>query len=203
MKLSDAEAKDILRNWSRCPQLFGGTAERPWLRAQPKEPNKHASTPCIRNAGGRALATRPDGMWVRLPSASHSADVFCVEVCGSMQNLQDKRSRFLPSTSSLVLHLPEDWLNEAINSHNPRREKFGFDAPVKEPVVIPIRYLRVLMALPDDAFELFLEHGVASGHEYYIRHSSLASYKSQDMQKFLKGISPDKHFYGKKSSVSK
>ena len=195
MGLSDAEAKKLLRQWpSYTATLFGGTDKRPWLQAQPK--TRNASTPCLMNAGASAMSTRPDGMWIRILRDRGAADVFCVDVSGSSQNFQDKRARFLPSTSALVLHCSRSWLNESAYVNQPRWKKMGvFEERVEGDQIYPIRYLRVLFVLPDLEYKNIRDNGVASGHEYFMKHSSLGAFNSKRMQEFLKSISPQRHFY--------
>jgi len=196
-QLSDSDAKEIMRKWPRATKaLFGGTDERPWIRAQPKTIDKHATTPCLKQAGSDVLTTRPDGMWFRVVRNLQAADVFCVEVCGGLQNLQDKRSRYAPSTSSMVVWATSDWWNEGISKHIPRWKKSGtYISHLTADTFFPVRHLRVLFAVADKDYEVFRDGGVAAAHEFFIPHSSLASFNSPKMQEFLLRTSPFQHFY--------
>lgn len=187
-KLSDGDAKAIMVKWPTATKaLFGGTDQRPWLQAQPKTPDRHATTPCLMTAGSDALTTRPDGMWFGVVKNQQAADVFCVEVCGVLQNLQDKRSRYAPSTSSLVVSATSDWWNEQISTDIARWKKSGaFQDRVPTDTFFPVRYLRVMFVIADDDYPRFRDGGVAGGHEFFMKHSSLASFTSQKMQAFLK-----------------
>lgn len=174
--------------------LFGGSSGRPWIQAQPR--TKNATTPCLANAGSGVLTTRPDGMWIRIIAGLKAADVFCVEVCGKMQNFQDKRSRFQPTTSALVLKCTRQWLNESMYVNMTRWKKSGvFESSVDRDFEFPVRNMRVLFVLTEKDYGEFFKSGVPGGHEYFMKHTSFGSFSSQQMQEFLKAISPDRHFY--------
>ena len=101
-KLSDAEAKAILlKKWptrtKHWPPL-GGRGY--WLRGQPRE-GKMAG-PKLASPGMKLFATQPDGLWIHFQGVA-SCDVVVIEVCGTAQNLNDKRSRYFPSTHSFCL----------------------------------------------------------------------------------------------------
>lgn len=193
--LTDADATKAMASWPESTNdLLGGSDKQTWIKARPKK-NKHATAPCLRNAGTTALATRPDGMWIHILPNIDAADVFCVEVCGSLQNLQDKRSRFVPATSALVMDCRAAWLNETIYTNLPRWKKMGvFDSRAQNDLKIPIRYLRVLFALKNEDYKIFREHGVSAGHEYFVRHSSFGGITGPGFRNFLKAISPSSHF---------
>lgn len=198
-KLSDADAKNIMRKWpNTTTSLFGGTDDRPWLRAQPKNANHRATTPFLLTAGNEALKTQPDGMFVRPVNDFRSLDVICFEVCSSLQNLQDKRSRYAPSNASLVIETRADWWNEEVHQTVTRWEKVcdeGDAEEVEDDEWYPIRYLRVVFVLNSDHLEVFRLNGVAAGHEYFIRNQSLGSINSGGFREFLDRLSPSHHFY--------
>jgi hypothetical protein len=194
--LTDAQAKTILRAWPRATKLWlekGDTSW--WLRAQPKEPDKHATTPRLMVAGGEALTTYPDGMWVMVKNNLRALDVFCVEVCRNLQNFQDKRSRYASTTHALTVHFHDEWWNEKLYKTSTRLEKLGIsESDLGKVNIIPIRYLRVLFVLPDQDYDNLKSNGVASGHEFFIRHRRLGQFNNQAMQKFLKRMAPVQHF---------
>ena len=165
-RLTDSEAKAVLKSWPTfTKELFRGSEKKPWLQAQPKADDKQATTPCLLIAGSNALSTRPDGMWFRLVRERQAADVFCVEVCGSLQNLQDKRSRYVAVTSALVLWCAHRWWNEQISTNIARWQKSGvFEEGPDGDTISPIRYMKVLYALPDIEYNNFKDNGVAGGH---------------------------------------
>jgi hypothetical protein len=112
-KLSDAEAKAILCKWpSRTKKLWRPPENKGfWLAALPKVGK--ATCPTILSPGAGAFRTQPDGLWAYIrPNKSMFADVVSIEVCGTMQNVNDKRSRYMAASHSLVLLCPLPWLLE-------------------------------------------------------------------------------------------
>ena len=82
-----------------------------WLRGRPSD-LADCAHPFLKLPGSNRLRTLPDGLWLHFsPSpADPYVDVICIEACSSVQNLLDKRSRFAPSTSSLLAFCPVPWL---------------------------------------------------------------------------------------------
>lgn len=198
-KLSDKEAKKILLSWpTRTNSVWkppGGNGF--WIQAQPK--TEKQSGPKLSSPGASLFKTQPDGMWLFF-DGTDACDVVVVEVCGSIQNLNDKRSRYFPTGCSLVVNCSNKWLIEDVptknNGHAPRWKASGriFAAPVAD-LSIPVRYLRVLYALPNDVYKNWCRDHIPTGYEYFCPHSSLDSYKSPKMQDFLKQMSIAGQFY--------
>jgi len=146
--------------------------------------------------------TQPDGMWVYFHDF-RSCDVVVVEVCGTVQNLNDKRSRYIPASHSIVLTCTPNWLREEIpirgRGQIPRWEATGtMKRPKKDRTldyVAAVRHLRVLYALPNEIYHTWCSEHVPTGYEFYCPHSSLDSYNSQQMQKFLRQLSIASQFY--------
>jgi len=188
-----------MRRWPKTTStLFGGTDDRPWLRAQPKNEDDSSTTPFILTAGNTALKTQPDGMFIRLVNEMMSVDCVCFEVCSSLANLQDKRSRYAPSIASLVVETKAKWWNEKVHGGVSRWGKVRDeedDDEVEDDEWYPIRYLRVVYVLRKQHLETFRDSGVASGHEYFMRNSSLGSISNIAFRDFLDRLSPDHHFY--------
>jgi hypothetical protein len=196
-KLSDGEAKDILREWpTRTKKLWHtSTDSEYWLQALPKPMVSAATSPRLHLPATTLFATQPDGMWVYLKPPDY-VNVIAVEVCGTSQNLNDKRSRYFPSGSALLVTCPKRWLVESIQTPEaPRWKACGSIsvAPTAD-VVLPVRHLRVLYALPNELYADWVANGSPAAHEYFCRHSSLESYNSQPMQNFLAAMSPAAHF---------
>ena len=158
-RLSDNEAKRLLRRWPVRPTnlMPGG----PWLRAQP--PDRRTTGPTLRKAGSGEFTSRtqPDGLWIALSSHSlgrspDSAAVFAVEVCGNTQNLADKRSRYAPATSALLVEVQFGWLYEEVQiQHGAKRPRWVLsgafrEAPREEDIWLPVSTLRVLYAVPNE-----------------------------------------------------
>lgn len=193
----DKRARRTLLAWpTRTTELFRSDSDNPWLRAQPKRSQDRAVTPRLFSAGAERLATQPDGMWVLLNFEAEIADVICIEVCGTGQNLNDKRSRFMPTTNALHLKCSKAWLCEPLTAAKLRCEYLGIDeAEITDDYYFAIRFLRVLYALPRDLYRDWRKYGVPAGYEFFMRASSLRTFNSPAMQDFLRRMSPDQHFY--------
>lgn len=199
-KLKDADAKAVLLKWpTRTSKLWDPpTGSGYWIRAQPRDTNSKIATPTLRTPGSSLFKTQPDGMWAFLNNSVY-ADVICVEVCGTQQNLNDKRSRYAADVRSLVLNCPLKWLTEAIALQkagtSPRWQACGsIPACPTEELNVPVRFLRVLFALPNELYKAWTAENIPDGHEYYCRHSSLDSYNSQNTQAFVSQMAIRNHF---------
>jgi len=198
-KKNDSVAKKAFKekwpSWTDKWPLLDGDAI--WLRAQPKTGT--ATCPQLHMPGTKSLWTRPDGMWVLLHAARQFCDVICVEDCSSLQNLNDKRSRYIHAHHSLVLTCPQAWLLEAISYKKGTKERWDIArtfvaAPTTDPV-LPVRHLRVIYSLGKDDYRNVQKNLVPAAHEYFCKHSSLASYQSPKMQTFLGHMWLGNHFY--------
>jgi hypothetical protein len=83
-------------------------------------------------------------------------DILAIEACGSLANLLDKRSRFAPSTQSLLAVCPVPWLlgPTASTDDTPRWQSTGVirAAPISH-LVVPVRDVRVFYALKNRNYE--------------------------------------------------
>jgi len=201
-KLKDSEAKAILLQWPQRTKTLWSTQtpSEHWMRAQPAAASGAARSPRLSLPGARLFHTQPDGMWLRLDASLRFADVVCIECCGTIQNLNDKRSRYAPSTHGLVVLVKESWLTESITvQHGSKMSRWRAtgsitSAPTTD-CVATVRHLRVLYALPNILYSGWVTQGVLGAHEFMCRHSSLDGYNSQTMQRFLKRMSPSMHLY--------
>jgi len=199
----DDAGKAALRKWPTRTQLWSKPGSGVyWLRAQPKETGKKATGPRLVAPGSKLFKTQPDGLWITFGNDDETAggarfaDCVAVEVCGTMQNLWDKRWRFASRTSSSVLDVPKKWLKETVKT-------VGFAGPIRSradllgvepvPVEVPVRYLRVLYTLPAARFPNAASELLLEGHEYLASQASLKVYHGQPMQRFLKGMAPHLH----------
>lgn len=199
-KLSDSEAKTILRKWpDRTKSLWptssvGGY----WLRALPKDGT--ATCPHLQSPGATLFTTQPDGLYLFLSETSF-ADAVAVEVCGTIQNLNDKRSRYMPSSHSIVAVCPLAWLTEDVSlQKGGKKQRWAACKTISNTpqadVTFPIRHLRVMYALPNADFDNWCKNHTPTGYEYFCKHSSLDSFTSQPMQRFLSQMSAHSHFLG-------
>jgi hypothetical protein len=196
-KLTDGEAKQVLLSWPTRTTLWPPPLGRGhWLRGQPRDLDE--SGPRISSPGATLFTTQPDALWAHF-NATISCDIVAVEVCGTIQNLNDKRSRYIPATHSLVLSCSDGWFHEAISIQKggplPRWKAAGTfpKKPVGNPAV-PIRHLRVLYAIPNALYHLWCHQHTPTGYEFFCPHSSLHTYNSQQMQEFLRRMSSAAQF---------
>lgn len=199
--MKDSDAKAVMMKWPAVTSvLFGGSEDFPWIRAQPRDEKETATSPFLLQAGNEALRTQPDGMFIRPVKDFQAMDVVSFEVCSSLQNMNDKRSRYAATTSALVVDTREGWWRRPVQGRRSRWQKVtnGLeDWGDAEDFWSPVRYLRVVYVLSKTDLERFRADGVAAGHEYLMRFSSLASISSQNFRVFLDRLSPDSHFYTK------
>lgn len=197
-KLSDGEAKAILLRWPGRTKLWpppSGTGY--WIRAQPKVGTM--AGPRLSAPGAVLFRTQPDGMWVHFRNAE-SCDVVAIEVCGTAQNLNDKRSRYIPASHSVVVACSRGWLLEhtatKAGGSAPRwKASACFEGEPTKDIAVPVRHLRVLYALPDTLYHQWCKEHVPTGYEFFCPHSSLNGYNGQKMQRFLKQMSIAAQFY--------
>jgi hypothetical protein len=199
-KLSDKSGKKILRTWpQRTKKLWpppGGKGY--WVMGQPRVGER--AGPRLATPGASLFHTQPDGLYVHFQGRK-SCDVVAVEICGTVQNLNDKRSRYIPASHSIVLTCSAEWLAEEIkvtNGNAPRwKASASFKKAPKNDLSVPVRYLRVLYTLPNAVYDRWIKEHTPTGYEFFCPHSSLDSYKSQKMQTFLRQMSIASQFYTK------
>ena len=190
----DGLVKARLREW---PQHPPGLTPRPngrdtWLRGRPTY-DEGTCHPYLKLPGSDRLRTLPDGLWLNFGGTPEEpfVDIFAVEACLSLQNLLDKRSRFAPSTHSLLACCPVPWLLAPVmaNEPTPRWRATGLlrHEPVL-PFVVPVRDIHVLFALTNKNYSGFMKHQLPHAHEYYAPMETLIaseSDKNPDLQALL------------------
>ena len=79
-----------------------------WLRGRPSEDETRIGSPFLKIPGSSRLRTLPDGLWLNFGGtfAEPFVDILVIEACSTIQNLLDKRSRFSPSTHSMMCFCP-------------------------------------------------------------------------------------------------
>ena len=104
----DSLVRERLKQWPQRPPGVKATAlgHDAWLRGRPTEDLR--CHPFLKLPGSSRWRTLPDGLWLNFGGTPVDAyvDIFAIEACGSLQNLLDKRSRFAPSTHSLLAVCP-------------------------------------------------------------------------------------------------
>ncbi|WP_309228564.1 hypothetical protein [Roseomonas sp. KE2513] len=128
--------------------------------------------PFLKLPGTNRLRTLPDGLWLHFSPdrADPYADILCIEACSSLQNLLDKRSRFAPSTTSLLAVCPVPWLLAPSQPNDPaprwRLIRLLREEP-QEALVLPVRDVRVLYGLKSRQYDGFARSQMPQAHEYF------------------------------------
>jgi hypothetical protein len=174
-KEMDQAVRAQLTKWPQRPPGVVASRKQPgtWLRGRPGDSDTCAY-PFLKLPGSNRLRTLPDGMWLHFsPSALDPyVDIICIEACSSVQNLLDKRSRFAPSTSSLLACCPVPWLlapaepDDEVPVPRWRMIRMLHKEPTA-PLVLPVRDARVLFGLKSRHYECFMQGQVAQAHEFF------------------------------------
>ncbi|MBU6498739.1 MAG: hypothetical protein KGQ40_09450 [Rhodospirillales bacterium] len=177
----DALVRARLRLW---PQRPPGLRPKPggvdgWLRGRPTEIS-NGCQPFLKFPGSNRLRTLPDGLWLNFGGTplDPMPDIFAIEACGSLQNLLDKRSRFAPSTHSLLAVCPVPWLLAPVAPADPmpRWQATGvLRHEPAQPLVLPVRDMRVMYGLKARHYEGFAASQVPHPHEYFVPMEALTA----------------------------
>jgi hypothetical protein len=177
----DALVRTRLRQWPQWPPgLVGSRSSRyRWLRGRPSE-TTDAHYPFLKLPGSDRLRTLPDGLWLYFAGTPEEpfVDILAIEACASLANLLDKRSRFAPSTHSLLAVCPVPWLLAPVtaNDPTPRWQATGvLRHPPTVPLSLPVRDIRVMYALKRDRYKGFAETQVPHPHEYFVPMDTLTA----------------------------
>lgn len=200
----DRYYKDKLLKWPHSTDALWSRRGRPkWLRAQPRSLEHEAVCPRFYLTGSRGFRTQPDGLWIAIGagSAEHDepgsfVDCIVIEVCGTRQNLMDKRARYAAGTGSFELEIPSTWLDEKVRTRGKggplrtRRAIIRTPLPKDRAVQLPVRHVRVLYAVPKPDFA-----GIAVGlplqaHEFLCPYPRLGQYWARPTQELLKRMAP-------------
>jgi hypothetical protein len=199
----DTRVKERLREW---PQHPPGLKPRPdcqgiWLRGRPTH-DVGSSHPYLKLPGSDRLRTIPDGLWLHFGGTPVEpfVDIFAVEACTTLANLLDKRSRFSPSTHSVLACCPVPWLLAPVldTIPTPRWRAIGLlrHEPTL-PFVVPVRDSRVLFALTNKNYSGFMKHQLPHPHEYYAPMETLMEWGSDNnpnLQAMLARATPSANF---------
>jgi hypothetical protein len=198
----DALVRQQLREW---PQSLPGLAPRgaapPTLRARPSDAQSPAS-PFLKIPGTDRLRTLPDGMWLQFGGTPEEpwCDVVAIEACSSFQNLLDKRSRFAPSTHSLLAICPLPWLLGPVSPSDPTPRWRLTGILRSEPtglLTLPVRDMRVLYGLRERHYDHFVTGHVPHAHEFFCPIGALTrekAYEDPRMQALMARLSSAANF---------
>ena len=176
----DALVRTRLKTWPQRPPGLGGmgTEQDTWLRGRPCD--ELSNHPFLKLPGSKRLRTLPDGLWLNFAGTPEEpyVDILAVEACWSLSNLLDKRSRFAPSTHSLLAVCPVPWLLAPVmdGDPTPRWQATGLIRLAPSlPLILPVRDVRVLYGLKQDHYEGFASSQVPHPHEYFVPMEALTA----------------------------
>jgi hypothetical protein len=192
-----------LKKWPQRPPGVVASPKQPgtWLRGRPGDPSV-AAHPFLNLPGATRLRTLPDGLWLHFrPSATDPyVDILCIEACSSLSNLLDKRSRFAPSTSSLLAFCSVPWLLAPVQANDPtprwRLIRMLKEEPT-QPLVLPVRDVRVVFGLKSRHYEGFARSQVPQAHEYFCPMEALIAergHEDPDMRALISRASATANF---------
>lgn len=171
--LLDRRVRESLDRWPQRPPGIEPSLKQPgtWLKARP-DTTSNVNQPYLKFPGSKQLKTLPDGLYLHFSPRPDEpyVDILCIEACSTYQNLLDKRSRFAPSTGSLLAVCPVDWLMQPISQGStiPRwRLIRTITHEPRVPLVLPVRDARVLFALRPQQYLGFVSSQTAHAHEFY------------------------------------
>lgn len=169
----DQKVRKSLGQWPQRPPGLEPSFKQPgtWLRGRPDLERK-VTQPYLKFPGADRLKTLPDGLYLHFSTKTDEpyVDILCIEACGTYQNLLDKRSRFAPSTGSLLAVCPLDWLLQpGMPGNNIPRWRLirMLKREPREDLVLPVRDARVLFALRPSHFRGFVATQTAHAHEFF------------------------------------
>ena len=173
----DATVRSRLKRWPHRPPGLAVHGTDAWLRGRPDD---IAGQCFLKLPGSRQLRTLPDGLWLNFGGTFDEpfADIFAVEACASLPNLLDKRSRFAPSTQSMMAVCPVPWLLAPVTPDSPilRWQATGVVAASPErALVLPVRDLRVMYGLRQRHYAGFVQHQVPHPHEFFVPMEALTA----------------------------
>lgn len=175
-----------LREWPQRPPGAPRTRRQPgtWLRARPGT-GTAPGHPFLKLPGSNAFRTIPDGLWLHFGADPDDpwVDILCIEACSTVPNLQDKRARFAPSTSSMLVVCPHKWLLEPVEPEEalPRWRLIRLlrEAP-QDSVLIPVRDIRVIYGLKPNHYHAVASAQVPQPHEYFCPMDALTAERGHE-----------------------
>lgn len=175
-----------LRQW---PQRPPGIAQTPgardgWLRGRPCE-STGTNFPFLKLPGSNRFRTLPDGLWMNFGGTAQEAyvDIFAIEACSTLTNLLDKRSRFAPTTHSLLAVCPVPWLLRPVleGDPTPRWKVTGvIRAEPTTALIVPVRDIKVMYALKTRHYQGFTESQIPHPHEFFVPMEALTAERGHE-----------------------
>ncbi len=185
----DATVRSRLKQWPQRPPGLAVREKDAWLRGRPDE---GVGQCFLKLPGSKQLRTLPDGLWLNFGGTAVEpfADIFAIEACASLPNLLDKRSRFAPSTQSLMAVCPLSWLLAPVmpDSTILRWQATGVVASTPDrSLILPVRDLRVMYGLRTRHYDGFVQHQVPHPHEFFVPMDALTA-KNGDQDPALQAL---------------
>ncbi len=169
----DTLVRRSLRRWPQRPPGFCQPRTGPdsWLRGRPGDEFRMCH-PYLKFPGSDRMRTLPDGLWLHFNGTPVDAfvDILAIEACSTLANLLDKRSRFAPSTQSLLAVCPAPWLLAPVQPGDPTprwRITGILRHPPAQALILPVRDVRVLYGLRMDHYAGFAATQTPHPHEYF------------------------------------
>jgi hypothetical protein len=182
----DTLVRERLTQWPQRPPGLANTPGRTdgWLKGRPA-PATGKIHPFLKLPGSDLYRTLPDGLWLNFGGtpAEPFVDIFAVEACSTLTNLLDKRSRFAPSTHSMLAVCPVAWLLGPVSEQDktPRWRATGvLRQEPTQALSLVVRDMRVLYGLKNRHFEGFTRHQVPHPHEYFVPMDALTAQNSHE-----------------------
>jgi hypothetical protein len=175
----DALVRARLKKWPQRPPGLPRHQPDAWLRGRPAD-DSGTCHPFLKLPGSNRLRTLPDGLWLNFGGtpAEPFVDIFAIEACSSLSNLLDKRSRFAPSTHSMLAYCPVPWLLAPVLPEDPTPRWQATGVLLHEPVlplVLPVRDIRVMYGLKPRHYQGFVQSQVPHPHEYFVPMEALTA----------------------------
>lgn len=152
-----------------------------WLRGRPHVAGaSDFNFPYLKLPGSDRMRTLPDGLWLNFGGtvAEPFVDIFAIEACGTLTNLLDKRSRFAPSTHSMLAVCPVPWLLGPMLDGD-TRPRWSFIPVIKSTplnsLVLPVRDIKVMYGLQTPHYRGFTQSQIPHAHEYFVPMDALTA----------------------------
>ncbi len=188
----DTLVRTRLKGWPQHPPgLAPRRGQNAWLRCRPSE-DTHKVHPFLKLPGSNNWRTLPDGLWLNFGGSPEDpfVDIFAIEACSTTQNLLDKRSRFAPSTHSMLAFCPVPWLLAPVTDGDPtpRWRVTGIfrDQPT-QPATLPVRDMRVLYGLKSRDYAGFMRTQLPHAHEFFMPLETLTE-ENSDLNPALRAL---------------
>ena len=180
----DTLVRTRLKGWpQRPPGLKPRPGQNAWLRCRPTDDSRQVH-PFLKLPGSNNWRTLPDGLWLNFGGTPEDpyVDIFAIEACSTSQNLLDKRSRFAPSTHSMLAFCPVPWLLAPVMEGDPTprwRVTRIFREQPTQPATLPVREMRVLYGLKSRDYTGFMRTQLPHAHEFFMPLETLTEEHSE------------------------